>query len=353
MTSSSTVAGTARTRGSAVFEPAAGPVGRAASGWWRTVEVMQILDLDLAAFENGSPAAHRAVVNGMMRSLGTSFVYVKHGLSETFLDDVYGTLEKFFALDQAAKSQYVVDGSFGSRGYTGLLVETAAGESRADWKEMLNWGGSVPGQHPLRRAFPHQYLDPVLPERDLPGSFDLLMGFHATVADLQRRVLRVIAAGVGVHEEFFDEMVVNGPTLTRAIHYPSMLSAPGEEHVWAAAHVDINLITALPRATEKGLQLRIEDRWVDVLPPAGHMVVNTGIMLERLTNGLVQAGWHRVVSQGPGERFSIVQFCHPTPWTMLQPVPSCVSPGRPLRYPTVSAASALEKVLWDINLVPD
>jgi hypothetical protein len=52
-----------------------------------------------------------------------------------------------------------------------------------------------------------------------------------------------------------------------------------------------------------------------------------------------------------GERYSVVQFCHPRPWTILQPVPSCISPDRPQRYSAISAADALDEVLYQINLV--
>ena len=44
-------------------------------------------------------------------------------------------------------------------------------------------------------------------------------------------------------------MTLNGATLTRAIRYPPMAESPGGGHVWAGSHGDINLITALPRAS--------------------------------------------------------------------------------------------------------
>ena len=71
--------------------------------------------------------------------------------------------------------------------------------------------------------------------------------------------------------------------------------------------------------------------------------------------GVVPPGIHRVVSgEGQqGDRYSVVQFAHPTPWTVLAPVPTCVTPETPLRYPTISAADALDKVLWEINLVEE
>ena len=44
---------------------------------------------------------------------------------------------------------------------------------------------------------------------------------------------------------------------------------------------------------------------------------------------------------------------HPVPSTMLVPVPSCVTPENPLRFSTVSAADALDEVIYQINLVED
>jgi isopenicillin N synthase-like dioxygenase len=126
-------------------------------------------------------------------------------------------------------------------------------------------------------------------------------------------------------------------------------------HVWAAQHGDINLITALPRATAPGLQVKVGDDWVDALPPHDSLIINTGIMLERLTNGTIPIGWHRVVAapEFEGERYSVVQFCHPRPWTVLSPVPSCCTAERPQRFHALSAADALDEVLYQINLVED
>ena len=104
--------------------------------------------------------------------------------------------------------------------------------------------------------------------------------------------------------------------------------------MWAGAHGDINLITALPRATAPGLQVLVGDEWVDAVAPDGQVIINTGMMLERLTNGVIPTGVHRVVAAPgfSGERYSVVQFCHPTPWTLLNPLASCIRPEHPQRF---------------------
>jgi isopenicillin N synthase-like dioxygenase len=315
----------------------------------------EILDVDLLAFESSTGERRRAVVDGVTRSLATGFVYTRHDLSEDLLDAAYEMLRDFFALEPEAKQQFTVPGANGQTGYTGLLVETAASSDKPDWKEMLNWASPIPAGHPLKRKFPAAYPDQVLPESAVPGITKVLYAFHDAIADLQRRFLRVIAEGIGCHESFFDEMVSDGPTLTRAIRYPPMGEMGASGHVWAAEHGDINLITALPRATAPGLQVKVDGEWIDAVAPEGQVIINTGIMLERLTNGRIPIGWHRVVAAPgyAGERHSVVQFCHPRPWTILSPVPSCCTPEHPQRFAAISAADALDEVLYEINLVED
>jgi isopenicillin N synthase-like dioxygenase len=312
-----------------------------------------ILDVDLLAFEQGSESTRLAVVDGVKRSLQTGFVYTSSDLSADLLDTAYAMLREFFALDPASKQRFTAPGTGGQTGYTGLLVETAAGSDHADWKEMLNWGETIPAHHPLRRRYPLLYPEQLLPEEVVPGITSVLETFHTAIADLQRRFLRIIALGIGCAETFFDEMTSEAPTLTRAIRYPPMAQAPAGGHVWAEAHGDINLITALPRATAPGLQVQVDGQWVDALPPEGQVILNTGIMLERLSNGLIPVGWHRVVAPAgfQAERLSVVQFCHARPWTQLAPLPSCITATNPQRYASVSAADALEEVLFNINLL--
>lgn len=312
-----------------------------------------ILDVDLLAFERGGERQRSSVVDGLMRSLTTGFVVTRCDLPTSLLDEAYGLLGHFFALPLARKREVHRPQACGQTGYTGTLVETAAGAEHADWKEMLNWARPLPADHPLRRRFPLLYPDQVLPEAAVPGISAVLGHFHAAVADLQRRVLRVIACGLGVHSDFFDAVVQDAPTLTRAIRYPPMVEAPAGGHVWAAAHGDINLITALPRATAPGLQVRVGDGWVDAVAPEGFVIVNSGLMLERLTNGRIPTGWHRVVAgeTRSAERLSVVQFCHPSPATVLAPLSCCIDAAHPQRYPAVMAADALEEVLYRINLL--
>ena len=49
----------------------------------------EILDVDLLSFERGDQTSRKAVVDGVRTSLQTGFVYARHDLSETMLDEVF------------------------------------------------------------------------------------------------------------------------------------------------------------------------------------------------------------------------------------------------------------------------
>ena len=318
----------------------------------------EIYDVDLSVFESGTPCQRDNVVNTVMTSLKTGFVYTSHDLTEDLLDAAYGALEAFFSLDAEVKQTAIVPGANSQAGYTGPLTETAAASQDADWKEMLAWGTELPAGHPLRSRFPNSYGGIFLPENLVPGITKTLTEFSKRILDIQRRFLRIIAVGIGCHETFFDAMTLDGATKNRAIHYPAMGDAPGGNHIWAGEHGDIDLITALPRATERGLQIKLSDdngdtRWVDAAPPEGRMIINTGIMLDRITNGMIPPGLHRVIADEHqrADRYSVVQFCHPTPWTILSPVTSCITADNPQRHAPIAAGDLLSQVLHNIKLI--
>jgi isopenicillin N synthase-like dioxygenase len=93
--------------------------------------------------------------------------------------------------------------------------------------------------------------------------------------------------------------------------------------------------------------------WQAVLPTEDQLIINTGLMLERLSNGRLPSGWHRVRAPagGQAERISVVQFCHPRPSTILCPLASCCQAPTPQRFVAISAADALEDVLYRIQLL--
>jgi isopenicillin N synthase-like dioxygenase len=309
-----------------------------------------ILTFDLREFDSLDPAKRAAAIDALMISLRTGFVYVASDISPDLLDKAYALLADFFALPAEVKRKYI--GKQGtSTGYTGVFAERAVGESAPDLKETFQWRAELAAGHPLARRFPDRYPVTIFPDAEVSGFAAVCARLHRQLFGLQYRVLRAICVGLGASESYADDLFRDADVLNRALHYPPLASLPaGAAANWAGAHVDISLLTLLPPAKGRGLQIATEDGWVDAAPPDGYAVLNTGIMLERLSNGLIPAGRHQVVpTAGQPDRYSVVQFCHPAPWTVLAPMPSTVTAGNPARYGAITAADLLDATIWQIQ----
>jgi isopenicillin N synthase-like dioxygenase len=109
----------------------------------------------------------------------------------------------------------------------------------------------------------------------------------------------------------------------RLLHYPP--SPINVEAIRAGAHTDYGSFTVLFQRDVSGLQVLVDDRWIDVEPPArGTVVVNVADALEFWSEGVLCSAQHRVVmprTQNEAvSRFSIAFFCQPDAHADLTPV---------------------------------
>lgn len=289
------------------------------------------------------------------KALHDGFFLVRNPVPEILLDETYAALEEFFRRPTEEKVACGVPGSNGQSGYTPPLVETAEKATAPDWKELFHWGAALPHSHPLRTRFPDRYPEPFMPDHLVPGIGAALTALHQRMLHFQFDVVKAISYALHVHSDYFTDMLQDGPVVNRATWYPPMDQAPSPDHIWAVEHQDFDLITALPRATSAGLQVLKDGDWHNVDVPEGYAVVNVGMVLDRLTNGLARAAVHRVVAapEQRGGRLSIVQFCHPAPWTVLTPLRIPGQENTPQRFSTLTAEDLFRRTMYRINRLDD
>lgn len=100
----------------------------------------------------------------------------------------------------------------------------------------------------------------------------------------------------------------------RIAHYPMAANGPG---VGAARHTDIDLLTLLPPATERGLFVQTESGdWCETALASGEVLILAGDMVEFATRGRVRAAAHRV-DPGVKHRLSVSFFANPPDATLL------------------------------------
>ena len=300
--------------------------------------------VDLSRFVNGDAAARQRFVANLDRAFtDIGFVGVTgHGIPQQLIDDFYVAAKEFFALDTATKRRYEIPGAAGQRGYTSFGKEKAKQSEVADLKEFFQIGQEVPGGE----------RNPEVAE--VPKFMRLGRELYRQFEAKGNSLLRAIALGLGLPEDYFAEHTAGGVSILRAIHYPPITAEP-KSAIRAEQHEDINLITLLVGASAGGLQLQTADgSWREVVPENDEIVINVGDMLQRLTNNRLKSTTHRVVNPPRSEwhkpRLSIPFFLHPRPEMRLDVLPSTVSAAAPAAYPPTTAGEYLDERLRQIGL---
>jgi isopenicillin N synthase-like dioxygenase len=145
------------------------------------------------------------------------------------------------------------------------------------------------------------------------------------LTEVGHTVLRGVARGLGLDDNWFDGHLTARPTiLFRIFRYPS-LPPPGADRLspWSVGeHTDYGLLTILAQDSSGGLEVRGPDGWIAAPPVPGAFVVNLGDMLERMTGGRYRSTPHRVRNLGPGDRLSLPLFLDPAWDAEVRPVPN-------------------------------
>jgi isopenicillin N synthase-like dioxygenase len=292
---------------------------------------------------------------GFSKALGDSFrrygfaVISDHGMGQAKIDSAIARAKEFFALPEAAKKKYFVEGGKGQRGYTPFGVETAKGARHFDLKEFWHVGRDLPPGHKYSASMPEN-----LWVSEVEGFKEELTWLFDALDRMGGKVLQAIAAYLGLERHTFDVQVKDGNSILRLLHYPPAgFDGPNER---AGAHEDINAITLLLGAEEGGLEVLDRDgRWLPINPPAGSLVVNIGDMLSRATNDYLPSTTHRVVNPPPERRnvprYSTPFFLHYAPDHLIETLPGRAGPKHPNNYPTpITADDFLKQRLAEIKL---
>jgi isopenicillin N synthase-like dioxygenase len=289
--------------------------------------------------------------------LGRSFreygfaVIRDHGIPADLIARAEALSKEFFALPEAAKKAYKIEGGGGARGYTPFGVERAKDAAVHDLKEFWHVGRELPAGHPLA-----QYMAANVWPDEVEGFRETFSELYAAFEKAGARVLEAIALHLGLDREYFARTVEDGNSVMRLLHYPPLDGPHAEGAIRAAAHGDINTITLLLGAEEAGLELlTASGEWKAIDTPDGALVVNIGDMLDRLTNHRLKSTQHRVVNpRGAAayrSRFSMPFFLHFRPDFVIETLPACIDPAEPENHPEpISSHEFLQQRLREINL---
>jgi len=203
------------------------------------------------------------------------------------------------------------------RGWFPLGGELTSGQP--DMKEGLYFGEELPPGDARPLHGPNQF--PAEPA----GLRDAVLSYIDAVTDLGHLVLRVMAVGLGLDEQWFEHNLTGEPTvLFRIFRYPPL---PDADARWSVGeHTDYGLVTLLGQDDSGGLEVRGPDGWVAAPPIPDSFVVNLGDMLERMTAGRYRSTPHRVRNSHTADRLSFPLFLDPGWDAEVLPVPGMEAP---------------------------
>lgn len=307
--------------------------------------------VNLQDYLQGTPAQRDAFVQNMgnaLKDIGF-FALENHGVDYRLIEKAYQLAGAFFDLPEADKKTYEDLELKGQRGFTSFGREHAKGQKAADLKEFWHVGRELAAGNPLASVYPANIWPTQIPEFK-----EVMIELYRQLDVCSMRLLEACSLYIGENPELLPGMAKDGNTILRIINYPEVPADRDPASIRAGAHEDINFITLLCEATAGGLELlRRDGTWLPIHALKGQIIVDTGDMLQNLTNGLLKSTTHRVVNPDNSRerRFSMPYFVHPRSEVDLTPLPRSVATtdGEP-KYPNITAGQYLEQRLREIGL---
>jgi isopenicillin N synthase-like dioxygenase len=319
--------------------------------------------IDLAPWFSGSANDRRRVAVEVDRHLqDVGFLLVTgHGFDPAVFGEARDAARAFYALPTEVKQAYAYRGG-PYRGWIGPGSESNAGaygvDAPPDLKETFALGRpDVP--EALRREVPRWFAPNVYPA-EIPEFQPAVDRFVLAANALVRELLVLLAAAldtdpeamVGSSRQSMSSASINWYQPLTALERPP---EPGQFRI--GPHTDYGTLTVLDRETGAGgLQVLVDGAWIDAPWVDGALTVNTGLLMQRWSNGRWTPNEHRVLpppaSHPDEELFSLVSFNSPDHDAVIEPLAACCSPDNPSRYEPVVAGEHLAALMTALAVDP-
>jgi isopenicillin N synthase-like dioxygenase len=304
--------------------------------------------LSLRNFSDGTAAERQDFVSDLYSAFKEyGFVILEnHCVDEDLLNKAYSLSKQLFSLPLDTKKQYYVPGGGGQRGYTPFGLEQAKDAKVSDLKEFWHIAREFESNSELLQKYPQNVW-----VKELAEFKEVFSKIYQELDKAGALILSALEQPLNVPSGYFADMIQDGNSILRLLHYPPIPAGTDPRCIRAAAHGDINLITLLVSATSAGLELLDKDgSWMPVQSNPNNIVVNIGDMLARITNDILPSTIHRVVNPADKNesRYSMPFFIHPKSEAVLSCLKSCRGDGP--KYPDITADDFLQQRLRELKL---
>nr|AYC63496.1 2-oxoglutarate-dependent dioxygenase [Scoparia dulcis] len=246
--------------------------------------------IDLKGIDNNSRLREEIVAQISHASETWGFFQVvNHGIPVELMEEMLHGVRRFYEQDDEIKKQY----------YTRDLTKKFVYHTNFDLftAPAANWRDTF---------FSYMAPNPPKPE-ELPAACrDIQIEYSKHVMSLGHRLLVLLSEALGLEPTHLIDMdCANG--LTFVGHYYPACPQP-ELTLGASKHSDDSFLTVLLQDQIGGLQIFLENQWIDVPPAPGALLINIGDLLQLVSNDKFKSIQHRVLANKEGPRVSVACF---------------------------------------------
>jgi len=315
--------------------------------------------IDISAFVLGGTAEQQAAVvdriDDACRTVG--FIQITgHGVPEPTIAGLAQAIDDFFDLPMDQKKRHRTP-AMTNRGYSppkseslSLSLGVESANRMNDFFEAYNIGEEYDRESVA--GYPeNSYPENVWPE--IPMFRERVGEYYREARRVAATLTRIFAMALGVDPEFFVERADRPMHMMRmnnyALHEGMQVLLDGDLR-GMGEHTDFDLVTVLWADRVKGLQVVGPDnRWHDVQPADGALLINLGDSIARWTNDRWVSTLHRVkppVVDGTIKRRRSAAFFFETNYeAVIEAIPSCVPAGeKPLHPPITVGEHVMQKL---------
>ncbi|KAH7659174.1 (S)-norcoclaurine synthase protein [Dioscorea alata] len=249
------------------------------------------------------------------------FMLINHGVPDEVIENTKVAIIEFFRLPLEEKKVYARRPDTGFEGYTQTCViseeqEVVSGEGHILYtrtvagRNMKLW----PQNPPTFRDAMDQYTKEI------------------------QRVANIVLESIGKSLKL-DKLIDNFKDCQQSIRINYYPPCPHASNVLGLnPHTDTVGLTVVLQVNEvDGLQFKKNGVWLPISPVPGALIVNSGDIIEIMSNGKYKSLEHRAVVNSEQERFSIATFHSPRADAQIGPLPAeTPTKSEPFCYKTVS-----------------
>ncbi|KAJ0775663.1 putative oxoglutarate/iron-dependent dioxygenase, non-heme dioxygenase domain-containing protein [Helianthus annuus] len=246
------------------------------------------------------------------------FQLVNHGIPNNILEEMMKGVMDFYEQESEVKKQwYTRDMS----GKTRVVYNSNFDLYAAP---VTNWRDTFYCTMAPNPPQPHE-----LP----PPCRDILLEYSKQVMKLGVCLFELMSEGLGLDRNHLLDIGCADGLAVLGHYYPSCPQP--ELTIGTRDHTDNDFITILLQDHIGGLRVFYQDRWIDVPPIPGALVVNAGDLLQLITNDKFVSSQHKVVANKVGPRVSVASFFttgHIQNSKVYRPITELLSEDNPAKY---------------------